>query len=132
VIFSPPRDDVPELLAALDLYVLPSRWEGYPLGLIEAIAAGKPVLATPIPAVAEILGDGGGWLSFPAGDAPALAARLEQLRAEPETMKRMEAEARRALSPRHDAAVMVSRIEEIYAALGRSSSSRPIRQRTRR
>ena len=45
---SAPRSDIPEILAVLDLYVLPSLWEGLALVLSEAIAAGKPVIANQV------------------------------------------------------------------------------------
>jgi len=54
------RDDVPQLLAASDLLVLPSAWEGMPNVVLEAMAAGKPVVATDVEGVSETLGEGVG------------------------------------------------------------------------
>src|SRR5947199_7119830 len=52
--FAGPRDDVPRLLAAADVMVLPSLWEGLPGVVLEALAAGVPVVASPLPGVREI------------------------------------------------------------------------------
>lgn len=52
------RDDVPRILRASDLFVLPSQWEGMPNALLEAMAAGLPVVATDVEGVRELLGDG--------------------------------------------------------------------------
>ena len=51
------RNDVPEFLSALDIYVLPSLWEGLPLALIEALAVGKPIVATSVGGNAEVVVD---------------------------------------------------------------------------
>jgi glycosyltransferase involved in cell wall biosynthesis len=60
------RDDVPELLAAIDLVIQPSRFEGMPNAVMEAMAAGKPVVATDVDAVPTLITDGeDGWLTEP-------------------------------------------------------------------
>ncbi len=70
------RADVPESLAAADVFVLASRWEGNPLSVMEAMAAGLPVIATTVGAIPELVRHGvDGLLSNP-GDAPALARSM--------------------------------------------------------
>jgi glycosyltransferase involved in cell wall biosynthesis len=68
-------DDVRPWYAAADLVVLPSRWEGLPLTLLEALASGRPVVATAIPGLADALPRGAGALVRP-GDPDALAAEV--------------------------------------------------------
>lgn len=70
------RHDVPDLLGASDLFVLPSLWEGLGLVFLEAMAARLPVVATHVSAIPEVIEDGvSGWL-VPPGDPQALAAAL--------------------------------------------------------
>lgn len=70
------RSDIPETLAAADVFVLSSRWEGNPLSVMEAMAAGRPVLATTAGAIPELVRDGvDGMLSAP-GDVAALAQAM--------------------------------------------------------
>ncbi|MGW3992475.1 glycosyltransferase family 4 protein [Amycolatopsis sp. NPDC004772] len=79
------RPDVPALLAAADALVLPSTMEQQPLVVAEAMAAGKPVLATAtggVPAMLDV--PGGPAFLAPPGDVPALAERLRALFAEPD------------------------------------------------
>ncbi|WP_367138424.1 glycosyltransferase family 4 protein [Saccharothrix sp. HUAS TT1] len=77
------REDVPELLRHHDALVLPSVMEQQPLVVAEAMAAGKPVVATDTGGVADMLGGAGGLLAAP-GDVEQLAGRLRELFAEPE------------------------------------------------
>ena len=72
------RRDVPDLLAAADAFVLSSDYEGNPLVVMEALAAGRAVVATAVGCVPELVGPETGRL-VPAGDAPALAAALCEL-----------------------------------------------------
>ncbi|GHG12389.1 MULTISPECIES: glycosyltransferase family 4 protein [Amycolatopsis] len=79
------RPDVPDLLASADALVLPSTMEQQPLVVAEAMAAGKPVLATAtggVPAMLDV--PGGPVFLAPPGDVPALADRLRALFAEPD------------------------------------------------
>ncbi|MCZ7644515.1 MAG: glycosyltransferase [Planctomycetota bacterium] len=62
------REDVPDLLAACDLFVQPSAWEGQPLTVLEAMAMGCPILASRIPAHEDLLSDGKTGVLVPPGD----------------------------------------------------------------
>jgi glycosyltransferase involved in cell wall biosynthesis len=71
------RMDVPQILKAADLYVQPSRWDGFGIAALEAMAAGKPVIASNVAGLAEVIGSAG--LLFPVGDADQLAQRITML-----------------------------------------------------
>lgn len=73
------RDDVPDLLAAADLFAFPSYSEGIPGAVIEAMAMGVPVIGSDAPSVADVLGGGRYGLVVPRGDVAALAAALTDL-----------------------------------------------------
>lgn len=72
-------EDLGPLLAAADAVALPSRWEGLPLVLLEALARGRPVVASAVGGVTEVAADGEHARLVPPGDAGALAAALEEL-----------------------------------------------------
>ena len=67
---------MPEILAASDLLVLPSRWEGMPNVVLEAMAAGKPIVATDVEGVAEALGPQAAEQTVSPGDAEAFADKV--------------------------------------------------------
>lgn len=79
------RDDVPNVLQASDILVLPSYREGTPRVVTEAMAAGLPVVATDIAGIPEQVTDGESGYLIPTGDPAALADRLERLLTEPQT-----------------------------------------------
>jgi glycosyltransferase involved in cell wall biosynthesis len=72
------REDVPQLLAAADLFALPSLYEGSSLAVLEAMAAGTPVVSSAIGGTDELIEDGRSGLLVPPGDAEALAAALRR------------------------------------------------------
>lgn len=89
------QERVFELLAALDLFAFPSRFEGFGLAVVEAMAAGLPVVATRVAGVSEIVADGEtGFLTAP-GDERAIAGRIVELLASPQ-LRRRQGEAGRA------------------------------------
>ena len=83
------RDDVPRLLAASDIVLLTSVSEGIPLTLIEAMAAGRPVVSTRVGGVAEVADDGQTGLLAPAGDDTVLAEHILRLADDPGRRDRM-------------------------------------------
>jgi len=94
------REDVPDLLAAMDVFTLPSLSEGMPNALLEAMAAGKPVVATRVGGSAELVSDGETGLLVPPGAPEALAEVLAGLRADPARAARLGEAARAAVAPR--------------------------------
>lgn len=86
--------DVAEVLAAGDLFALASDWEGTPLAVMEAMAAGLPVVASAVGGVPELVVDGETGLLIPARDAAALAEALERMAAQPAVRSAMGSAAR--------------------------------------
>jgi glycosyltransferase involved in cell wall biosynthesis len=81
-------------LSAADIFVLPSRWEGLPIALLEAMSAGLPVVATRVEGVEEVVVEGTHGLLVPVGDSQALANAILQLLQDPQLARRMGASAR--------------------------------------
>ena len=79
VTFAGVRRDIPDMLAAMDAFAMPSLWEGFGIALIEAMVAGVPVVATSIPPFQEIITDREDALIVPIEDAGALASAMELL-----------------------------------------------------
>jgi glycosyltransferase involved in cell wall biosynthesis len=73
------REDIPQLLAAADVFVFPSLYEGMPGAVIEAMALGLPVVASNIPAIAEVVDEGKNALLIPPGQPEPLAAAICKL-----------------------------------------------------
>jgi glycosyltransferase involved in cell wall biosynthesis len=93
------RTDIPDLLAACDLFALAADWEGSPMAVIEAMAAGLPVVATAVGGVPELVEPGVTGLLVPPGDTAALAESLAALARDPRRRAAFAARAReRAVS----------------------------------
>jgi glycosyltransferase involved in cell wall biosynthesis len=73
------RRDVPDILRAIDMMVLPSRWEGMPLAILEAMAVGAPVICSDIPGNNHIVSDRVDGNLFPMDDSASLADAIEDL-----------------------------------------------------
>jgi len=111
------RRDIPELLAECDLFVLPSLFEGFPLSVLEAMAAGKAVVTSDIGGTDEAVVHRETGLLVPPGDATALAAAIRTLLGDPGLAKRF-GEAGQAKALREfSAGRVVRRVSEIYEEL---------------
>lgn len=118
------RDDVPELLAALDVVVLCSLSEGLSLTLLEESAAGNPMVATDVGGNPEIIADGKTGLLVPVGDDTALADAINRLLADPERAHAIGQAARLQFMREFTLARMVSRYVEVYEGCALASFSR--------
>lgn len=88
------RADIPELLARSDVFVLSSRSEGFPVSVLEAMAAGLPVVATDVGGVAQAVEDGETGFLVPAADSEALTRALERLVSDADLRRRLGAAGR--------------------------------------
>jgi glycosyltransferase involved in cell wall biosynthesis len=111
------RTDVPDLLAALDVAVCCSDFEGGPLSVMEYMEAGLPVVATDVGGIPELVLDGETGLLVPPRDPAALAEALGRLLGDPERRGRMGERARAERRRRWDLAVWAGRLEELYCEL---------------
>jgi glycosyltransferase involved in cell wall biosynthesis len=87
--FTGARQDIPELLSAMDIFVLPSRWEGFSNSVMEAMAGGLPVAAIAVGGIPELVIDGETGLLAPPGEYPQLANLLSRLITDPALRKRL-------------------------------------------
>jgi glycosyltransferase involved in cell wall biosynthesis len=117
VVFLGPRQDMPECLAALDVFALPSLNEGMGRVLIEAMAVGVPIVATRVGGIPDIVADGATGMLVPPQDEKALAAALLELLRDPHRRRAYGEAARRSVDDRFDVASMVKEIERLYDAV---------------
>ena len=110
-------EDIPRVLAACDVFVLPSYREGMPITVIEAMAAGKPVIATNIRGCREEVVPNLTGLLVPINDPEALANAIVALLSNPETARRMGAAGRKRACQLFDEQTVVNRQVQAYAEI---------------
>lgn len=114
------RNDVPDLLAASDLFVNSSHWEGLPVAVLEAMSAGLPIVATRVGDVPQVLGEHAGVLVPPKQPA-ALATALIALLDDPERMKATGEAAKQRVLHHYSPGAWAENLLEVYAEVIRSS-----------
>lgn len=113
------RADVPECLAASDVFVLSSNWEGNPLAVMEAMSAGLPVVSTAVGGVPELVESGRSGLLVEAGDCPAFSGAMQFMLDHPETRISMSRAARSHAAVSFNLDRMIRGYRELYeSALG--------------
>ncbi|MBE0414736.1 glycosyltransferase, partial [Yoonia sp.] len=112
------QDAVAQALAEADALVLPSFAEGLPVVLMEALASARPVIATQVAGVSELVENGVTGFVVPSGDAATLADRIAQLAADPALRQRMGAAGRTKVRADFDAQIESARIGALFAGQG--------------
>jgi len=115
--FLGPRRDLGNLLGAMDVFVMPSLWEGLPLSLVLAMGAGLPSVATAVAGIPEVVEDGRTGLLVPAADSVALGNALASLVANPERRTAIGSAARASVLPRFGVERYVSAVVDVYDEL---------------
>jgi len=106
------RDDVPALLAAADVFALPSLSEGLPIAILEAMFAAKPIVASDVGDIGMALGGLGRLV--PSGDVDALAAALDQVLSDPVAARKMGESVRSRATAEYSIDHMTARYTAIY------------------
>jgi glycosyltransferase involved in cell wall biosynthesis len=105
------------LVGAFDVSVLASRWEGLPRTVVEAAAAGVPIVANPVGGVSEVVEDGRSGLLFPVGDDAALARALARLHADVTERRRLAVAAAERVTDDFGVTTMGRRLAELWSTV---------------
>ncbi|MGR3633915.1 MAG: glycosyltransferase [Limimaricola soesokkakensis] len=108
--------EMPELLAAIDMLVISSGWEGLPMTLLEGMAMRRPVVSTAVGGIPDVVVDGVNGSLVPPSDPQALATAMERMLADPIRAEEIGIAARRTVSTRFSAEVMRQRLCDLYDA----------------
>jgi glycosyltransferase involved in cell wall biosynthesis len=108
------RRDLPLLYRAMDIFVLPSLWEGLSLALLKAMAAGLPVVATNISGTQDVIADYGNGRLIPSGQPEKLAAAIVELYHKPQLRQTLGRQAQQTIQAGYSLQAMVKKLEEIY------------------
>jgi glycosyltransferase involved in cell wall biosynthesis len=111
------RQDVPALLACCDLFVLPSLYEGLPMSILEAMAAARPVVATSVGGIGEVVTHEVNGLLVPPSDSDALAAAIRRVLSSPQLAERLGRAGRASVIEKFSSDAMVGRTSRLYEEL---------------
>ncbi|MCK4601189.1 MAG: glycosyltransferase, partial [Phycisphaerae bacterium] len=109
--------DVRAVLSAADIAAMPSRWEGWPLSLGEAMACGLAVVAAPVAGIGDVLVDGVNGLMVERGSPVALADAIERLARDGELRERLGQAARRDVADKHSIDANIAAHEALYGEI---------------
>jgi glycosyltransferase involved in cell wall biosynthesis len=117
IVFDNFRTDVPAVLHAVDIYCLPSLWEGFPIGVLEAMAMGKAVIASDVDGTKEAIQHEETGLLVPAKNTPALVQAIARLLDDSQLRLKLQTNARNCIIANFDAKIMTGKIETLYQQL---------------
>ena len=111
------REDIPQLLQAMDIFILPSLSEGTPLSILEAMASQKPIVATDVGGLSEIVKNGETGFLVPSKDPESLAEKILLVLENRELAEKIVAEARKKIVKEYDLNNMVKRYVHLYESV---------------
>jgi glycosyltransferase involved in cell wall biosynthesis len=114
VIFTGSRFDIPEILQLLDIYLLPSLSEGLPLGLLEAMASGCPIVASDVGGIPSVVDHGHSALLIPPGLPDALALAVIRLLENSDLREKLSKNAKIIFHNNYDSSQMTNKYCELY------------------
>jgi glycosyltransferase involved in cell wall biosynthesis len=114
VIFSNFREDIPAVLNAIDIYCLPSLWEGMPIGLIEAMAMGKTTISTSVDGTKELITNNYNGFNIPVNDPLQLANTILKIHNNSKIKMIIGENARKTINEHFNITNMVHKIEDVY------------------
>jgi glycosyltransferase involved in cell wall biosynthesis len=118
------RTGARELLSMFDIFALPSLWEGLPLVLLEAAAMGKPIVATDIDGVREVIRDGETGLLVPPANPERLAEAILRLLQDKDLAHKLGENAKATIPPSFPLSKMIEETEQLYLRLFRAATAR--------
>jgi glycosyltransferase involved in cell wall biosynthesis len=117
LVFAGLRTDIPAVLAALDVLVFSSLWEGLPVALLEGMAAARPVVATAVGGIPEVVAPDKSAFLVPPGDAVALSQACLRLASDPATRRSMGQAGLERVAALYGIDAMIDRTAALYAKL---------------
>ena len=117
IIFTGFRQDIKEILSAIDILAMPSLLEGMPFVILEAMAMAKPIVATDIESITEILDNGKTGILVPPKDPDALSRAIISLLTDGDKARQMGFKARMTVEEKFRVEVIVDRVEKVYQEL---------------
>jgi glycosyltransferase involved in cell wall biosynthesis len=130
VIFGGTRKDIPEILAALDLFILPSLWEGFSLAILEALAMGTPVIATAVGGAPEVIRSGHDGLLIPPGEVSSLVTAVRGAILDPRKYREMGRQGKETVGRKFTVAQHLARLQELYLEVLAQKGRRSVRSRS--
>jgi len=124
IIFQNFRQDIPNVLSNIDIYCLPSLWEGLPIGLLEAMAMKKAIVATPVDGTKEAVKNHDSGLLVPHHSPVELANAILRLHERKDLINLYGENARRTIEERFEVKRMAREVEEVYSNFLIQKSSR--------
>ncbi|MFW2439332.1 MAG: glycosyltransferase family 4 protein [Arenicellales bacterium] len=111
------RDDVPEILASSDIFILSSDWEGFPISIIEAMRASLPIIASNVGGISEAVIEGRNGYLVPRADVESLSKAIRKLVDDTSKRVRMGKNSRQLFVEQNTTASMLRKVDEIYSTL---------------